>query len=90
MYGYSEFCQNYFGDRVDFTRQLDYCYDADLFCDAQIQKFGSTRKRIGLQYSRYLNELYVRDVFVLKFQTSVVTLKIQNSLKKATISIVIC
>ena len=63
-------------------------YDADLFCDAQIQKFGSTRKRIGLKYSRFLNELSVRDVFVLKFHTSVVTLKIHW--EKATISSAIC
>ena len=47
-----------------------------LFRNDQMQKSESTRNRIGFQYSRRLNELYVRDVFVLKFHTSVVTLKI--------------
>ena len=47
-----------------------------LFHYDQIQKSESTRNRIGFQYSLSLNELYVRDVFVLKFHTSVVTLKI--------------
>ena len=47
----------------------------------QIQKFESTRNKIGFQYSRYLNELLnVRDVFGsnCSFHTSVVTLKIQR------------
>ena len=37
-----------------------------------VQKFVSTRNKSGLQYSRDLNELIVRDVFVSKFHTSVV------------------
>jgi len=45
-----------------------------------MQKFGSTRNKIGLVYSRYFKELYVRRVFVSKFHISVVTLKIQNQL----------
>ena len=52
-----------------------------LFENDQMQKFESTRIKIGFQYSRHLKELYVRDVFVLKFQTSVVTLKIQSKLR---------
>ena len=51
-----------------------------LFHYNQMQKFGSTRNKIGFLYSLTLNELYVRDFFVSKFQTSVVTLKIQNYL----------
>ena len=46
----------------------------------QIQKFESTRNKIGFQYSRYLNELLnVRDVFGSNgsLHISVVTLKIQ-------------
>ena len=42
----------------------------------KVQKFGSTRNKSGLQYSLDLNELIVREVFVSKFHTSVVTLKI--------------
>ena len=47
-----------------------------LFHNDQMQKFGSTRNKIGFKYSMDLNELYVREVFVSKFHTSVVTLKI--------------
>ena len=43
-----------------------------------MQKFESTRNKIGFQYSWSLNELYVRELFVPKFHTSVVTLKIQS------------
>ena len=42
----------------------------------KVQKFGSTRNKSGLQYSLDLNELIVREVFVSKFHTSFVTLKI--------------
>ena len=52
-----------------------------LFHNDQIQKFGSTRNKIGFQYSLFLNELYVREVFVSKFHTSVVRLKIQSKLR---------
>ena len=49
--------------------------------NVQIQKFESTRNKIGFQYSRYLNELLnVRDVFGSNghsLHISVVTLKIQ-------------
>ena len=41
----------------------------------KIQKFESTRNKIGVQYSRLLKELYFLEVFVSKFHTSVVTLK---------------
>ena len=45
-----------------------------------MQKFVSTKNKIGFQYSLCLNELYLREVSVLKFHTSVVTLKIQSKL----------
>ena len=51
----------------------------------QMQKFESTRNIIGFQYSRLLKELYVLDALVFKFQTSVVTLKIQNWFEEVTI-----
>ena len=44
----------------------------------QVQKSGSTRKRTGFQYLWLFNELIVREVPVLKFQTSVGTLKLTN------------
>ena len=41
-----------------------------------MQKLGSTRNKTGFQYSELLNELVVREDVVLKFQTSVVALKL--------------
>ena len=41
-----------------------------------MQKFESTRNRMGIKYSPSSNELSVREVFLSKFHTSVVALKI--------------
>ena len=41
----------------------------------QVQKLSSTRNVRGLKYAPELNEFAVREVAVLKFQISVVTLK---------------
>ena len=55
-----------------------------------MQKFGSTRNKIGFKYSRNWKELYVREVLVSKFHTSVVTLKIKAKLGLMTINTALC
>ena len=60
-----------------------FCLDKTLFttlvfietCSEknQVQKLGSTMNRTGLQYSPSLNEFIVRELVVLKSQTSVGT-----------------
>ena len=47
----------------------------------QMQKFGSTRNKIGFKNSRNWKELYVREVLVSKFHNSVVTLKIESKVR---------
>ena len=52
-----------------------FIYSMSFFFSDQMQKFESTRNKIGFQYSPVFNEPYIREVFVSKFHTSVVTLK---------------
>ena len=64
-------------DQFRFLKDFHYNDSMSLFFSDQMQKFESTRNKIGFQYSNRI-EPYVRDVLVSKFHTSVVILEIQN------------
>ena len=51
-------------NKICINSEIIWKYFVFLFHNDQMQKFGSTRNKIGFQYSRDLKELYVRDVFV--------------------------